>query len=46
VCLVLGWLTTTAWAEETARKTAERFEETEPSAGPRTRYGPRELAPS
>jgi MFS family permease len=46
VCLVLGWLTTTAWAEETARATAERFPETEPSAGSRTRYGPRELAPS
>ena len=46
VCLVLGWLTTTAWAEKTARETAERFQETEPNAGPRTRYGPRELAPS
>jgi len=46
VCLVLGWLTTTARAEETARETAERFQETEPAAGPPTRYGPRELAPS
>jgi EmrB/QacA subfamily drug resistance transporter len=46
--LVLGLLTTTAWAEETARQTAERFRESESesSAGPRTRYGARELAPS
>ncbi len=44
--LVLGLLTTTAWAEKTARDTAQRFRESEPGAGPRTRYGRRELAPS
>jgi hypothetical protein len=46
VCLVLGVLTTTRWAEDTARATAERFRETEPpseSAPPR-RHGQRELA--
>ncbi len=44
VCLVLGLLTTTAWAEKTARETAERFRESEPIAGARTRYEPREPA--
>jgi hypothetical protein len=48
VSLALGVLTTTAWAERTARETAERFREAEaPSAAaPRSRYEPRELAPS
>ena len=48
VCLVLGVLTTTAWAENTARETAERFRESEPepAAGARGRYGRRELAPN
>ena len=50
VCLALGLLSTTAWAEETARQTAERFRDSdgegESSASPRTRYGARELAPS
>jgi EmrB/QacA subfamily drug resistance transporter len=46
VCLVLGGLTTTRWAEETARETAERFRESEPPPGnaPRDRSGQRELA--
>src|SRR6185437_2559591 len=30
VCLVLGLITTTAWADTTARETAERFRESEP----------------
>jgi EmrB/QacA subfamily drug resistance transporter len=46
VCLVLGFLTTTAWAENTARETAERLRDGEPSVSPRTRYDRRELAPS
>ena len=48
MCLLLGLLTTSAYAEQTARETAERFRESEPEAGsgPRSRYGPRELAPS
>ena len=48
MCLLLGLLTTSAYAEQTARETAERFRENEPEAGsgPRSRYGPRELAPS
>jgi EmrB/QacA subfamily drug resistance transporter len=44
--LLLSWLTTTAWAEKTARETAERFQETEPTGSPPPRYGQRELAPS
>src|SRR6185437_2065265 len=46
VCLALGVLTTTRWAEGTARATAERFRESEPSteAAPRRSYEPRELA--
>ena len=46
VCLVLGFLTTTTWAEKTARDAAERLRETEPGAGPPSRVGRRELAPS
>jgi predicted MFS family arabinose efflux permease len=48
ICLALGVLTTTRWAERTARETAERFrEEAEPpSAEGRRRYRRRELAPS
>jgi EmrB/QacA subfamily drug resistance transporter len=47
VCLVLGLLTTTAWANETARQTAEQFREGEPSgaARDRTPRRQRELAP-
>jgi EmrB/QacA subfamily drug resistance transporter len=46
LCLVLGVLTTTRWAESTARETAERFRESEPPsvAAPRSRYEQRELA--
>jgi MFS family permease len=44
VCLVVGLVTTAAWANETARQTAERFGEGEPS-GPPARYRHRELAP-
>ncbi|MBV9682894.1 MAG: MFS transporter, partial [Solirubrobacterales bacterium] len=43
VSLVVGILTTSAWANETARQTAERFRERE--AGPPARYRQRELAP-
>jgi MFS family permease len=43
-CLVLGLLTTTRWAERTARKTAERLREGEPT-GTRSGYSRRELAP-
>ncbi len=45
-CLVLGVLTTTRWAEHTARETAERFRETEPASvsAPRSRHERRELA--
>jgi MFS family permease len=49
ICLALGVLTTTRWAERTARETAERFrEEPEPPSaeGRRRRYGRRELAPN
>jgi EmrB/QacA subfamily drug resistance transporter len=42
--LVLGLLTTTAWAERTARDTAERLREGEPRPMP-SGYSPRELAP-
>jgi EmrB/QacA subfamily drug resistance transporter len=45
VCLAVGLLTTTSWANETARQTAERFRESSP-AGARGAYGRRELAPS
>jgi MFS family permease len=45
ICLAVGLLTTTPWADETARRTAERFREIGPGAGA-TRYRPRELAPS
>jgi EmrB/QacA subfamily drug resistance transporter len=47
ISLALGVLTTTRWAERTARETAERFSETEPPSAeaPRSRYGRRELAP-
>jgi EmrB/QacA subfamily drug resistance transporter len=34
--LILGIVTTTAWANETARRTAERFREDRPPAGERT----------
>ncbi len=44
VCLVVGILTTSAWANETARRTAERFRERETS-GPPAPYRRRELAP-
>ncbi len=47
MCLVLGVLTTTRWAENTARETAERFRESDqaPSGGAaRSRYEQRELA--
>jgi EmrB/QacA subfamily drug resistance transporter len=46
VCLVLGVLTTTRWAEGTAGATAERFRETDPSSSnaPRGPYRERELA--
>jgi MFS family permease len=44
VCLALGLLTTTRWADTTARKTAERLGESEPPAT-RGAYGRRELAP-
>jgi len=39
-------LTTTRWAEKTARETAERFRESEsrPGAAPPPRYKQRELA--
>jgi MFS family permease len=41
ICLAVGLLTTTGWARDTARRTAERFRE-----GPApARYGQRELAP-
>jgi EmrB/QacA subfamily drug resistance transporter len=43
VCLVVGLLTTSPWADQTARRTAERFREAVPSAGS-ARYGRRELA--
>ena len=44
--LVLGVLTTTRWAERTAKETAERFRETEPQSdsAPRGRHEARELA--
>ncbi len=43
--VVTAVATTGPWAEETARRTAERMREEEPPAEPsRTRYGPRELA--
>ncbi|MBV9603921.1 MAG: MFS transporter [Solirubrobacterales bacterium] len=44
--LTLGVLTTTRWAEKTARETAERFRESEsrPGAAPPPRYKQRELA--
>jgi EmrB/QacA subfamily drug resistance transporter len=41
VCLVVGLLTTTAWARTTARRTAERFHD---GAGP-SRYPQREFVP-
>ena len=41
VCLIVGLLTTTVWASDTARRTAERFRES-PGRG---RYAQRELAP-
>ena len=44
IILVLGVLTTTAWAERTARDTAERLSDDEPRPM-RTGYGARELAP-
>jgi EmrB/QacA subfamily drug resistance transporter len=44
LCLLLGILTTTRWAEQTARDTAELFRESEPSGAPRGRYQTRELA--
>ncbi|MBV9335346.1 MAG: MFS transporter [Solirubrobacterales bacterium] len=44
VCLVVGILTTGAWANETARQTAERFREPEASGTPAP-YRRRELAP-
>jgi hypothetical protein len=44
IILVLGVLTTTAWAERTARDTAERLSDDEPRPT-RTGYGARELAP-
>jgi EmrB/QacA subfamily drug resistance transporter len=47
VCLVLGVLTTTRWAERTAEDTADRFRETDGEArdeAQRTRYERRELA--
>jgi EmrB/QacA subfamily drug resistance transporter len=44
VILVLGLLTTTAWAERTARDTAERLGDGEPRPV-RGSYTPRELAP-
>ena len=44
VCLVVGILTTSGWANETARQTAERFREREASAPPAP-YRQRELAP-
>jgi EmrB/QacA subfamily drug resistance transporter len=44
IVLVLGVLTTTAWAERTARDTAERLSDDEPRPT-RTGYGARELAP-
>jgi hypothetical protein len=40
LCLVVGLLTTTAWADQTARQTADRFRE-----GARGRYGRSEFAP-
>ena len=43
--LVLGLLTTTAWAERTARDTAERLRDGGPRSA-RAGYSPRELAPS
>jgi EmrB/QacA subfamily drug resistance transporter len=43
--LVLGLLTTTAWAERTARDTAERLSDGEPRSA-QSGYRPRELAPS
>jgi hypothetical protein len=44
-CLVLGLLTTTAWAEGTASRTAEHLRGGEPR-GARGGYPRRELAPS
>jgi hypothetical protein len=46
VCLALGVLTTTAWAERTAQETAERFRDAGPPSAspPGHRYGQRELA--
>jgi len=41
ICLAVGVLTTTAWARDTARRTAERFREGPGAA----RYGQRGLAP-
>ena len=43
VCLVVGLLTTTAWADETARKTAELLRES-PPGDPARAHGRRELA--
>jgi MFS family permease len=43
--LALGLLTTTTWADATARRTAERLREGEPRGAP-SGYGPRELAPN
>jgi EmrB/QacA subfamily drug resistance transporter len=45
VCLVLGVLTTTRWAENTARRTAERLREGEPRSAP-SGLSRRELAPN
>jgi EmrB/QacA subfamily drug resistance transporter len=45
IILALGLLTTTAWADRTARDTAERLREGEPRPT-RSGYGRRELAPS
>ncbi|HYB31661.1 MAG TPA: MFS transporter [Solirubrobacteraceae bacterium] len=48
LCLVLGVLTTTAWAEETARQTADLFSDEEPQSAEsqrgRSPYPQRELA--
>jgi hypothetical protein len=44
VCLAVGLLTTTSWADRTASRTAERLRESDP-AGARTGYARRELAP-
>jgi MFS family permease len=44
ICGAVGLLTTSAWADDTARRTAERLREGGPAAA-RGRYGRRELAP-